>query len=110
LLASGEIDAAYLATPNFDHVEYGVKTTDHFGGELKYFSNCILNDEQPEADGEEGLLDVRVLEAVERALITGQVQKLELYHRSRRPSADQVEELGAVKEPELVGAKKPADE
>ena len=25
LLASGTIDAAYLATPNFDHVEYAVK-------------------------------------------------------------------------------------
>ena len=27
------------------------KTTDHFGGELKYFSECILNDRTPEADG-----------------------------------------------------------
>ena len=26
LLASGDIDAVYLATPNFDHVEYAVKT------------------------------------------------------------------------------------
>jgi len=86
------------------------KTTDHFGGELKYFSNCILTGEQPEADGEEGLLDVRVLEAVERALTTGQVQKLEPYHRTRRPDVDQVEELSAIKEPELVGAKKPSEE
>jgi predicted dehydrogenase len=83
--------------------------TDHFGGELKYFSECILEDREPEADGEEGMLDVRVLVAIEQALTTGQVQKLEPYHRKKRPVASQVEELGAVKEPELVGAKKPSE-
>ena len=85
------------------------KTTDHFGGELKYFSDCIIENRQPEADGEEGMLDVRVLVAIEKALSTGQVQALAPYHRSRRPEAGQVEELSKVKEPELVGAHKPSD-
>ena len=31
------------------------KNTDHFGGEMKYFSDCILNGTDPEPDGEEGL-------------------------------------------------------
>ena len=83
--------------------------TDHFGGELKYFSDCIRNNQQPEADGEEGLLDVRVLAAIERALATGQVQHLEPYYRKRRPVAEQVEKLSAIKEPELVGAHKPSE-
>jgi hypothetical protein len=30
------------------------KNTDHFGGEMKYFSDCILNGVDPEPDGEEG--------------------------------------------------------
>lgn len=30
------------------------KATDQFGGELKYFSDCILEDRSPEPDGEEG--------------------------------------------------------
>ncbi len=85
------------------------KTTDHFGGELKYFSECILEDRRPEADGEEGLLDVRVLAAIERALQTGHPQTLAPFHRSRRPDPDQVETLREVKEPELVGAHKPTD-
>ena len=45
----------------------GEKTTeksfgrsDHFGGETKYFSDCVLDDVHPEPDGEEGLADVRV--------------------------------------------------
>ena len=85
------------------------KTTDHFGGELKYFSDCILNDRNPEADGEEGMLDVRILAAVERALESGQPQTLAPYHRKRRPDPAQVETLGKVKEPELVGAHKPSE-
>ncbi len=85
------------------------KTTDHFGGEMKYFSECILDGRQPEPDGEEGMLDVRVLEAIERALTTGQTETLAPYHRSRRPDPKQVQELRKVKEPELVGAHKPSE-
>ncbi len=85
------------------------KTTDHFGGELKYFSNCIIEDRRPEADGEEGLLDIRVLVAIEKALETGQPQALTPYHRKRRPDPNQVETLSKVKEPELVGAYKPTE-
>ena len=80
------------------------KSTDHFGGELKYFSDCILNDKQPEASGEEGLLDVRVLEAIEQSLKSGEMQRLAPYHRRRRPVPEQVEELSKVKARDLVGA------
>lgn len=85
------------------------KATDHFGGELKYFSNCILKNKQPEADGEEGMLDVRVLVAIEKALSTGQVQTLAPLYRKRRPEPEQVETLPKVSEPELVGAHKPSE-
>jgi predicted dehydrogenase len=83
--------------------------TDHFGGELKYFSDCIVNDTQPEADGEEGMLDIRVIAAVERSLSTGQPQKLEPYTRRRRPTAEQVVKLKATKEPQLIDAHKPQE-
>ena len=85
------------------------KTTDHFGGEMKYFSECIVDNKQPEPDGEEGMLDVRVLEAIQKALVTGQVQHLDPYTRTRRPDSKQVQTLSKVKEPELVGAHKPSE-
>ena len=85
------------------------KTTDHFGGEMKYFSECIVENKRPEPDGEEGMLDVRVLEAIEKALATGQVQHMEPYTRTRRPDPKQVQKLSKVKEPELVGAHKPSE-
>jgi predicted dehydrogenase len=83
--------------------------TDQFGGELKYFSDCILTDKQPEANGEEGLLDIRIIAAVERALESGQPQKLEPYVRKLRPTAEQVQKLHKVDEPELVGVHRPSE-
>ncbi|HEY3987693.1 MAG TPA: Gfo/Idh/MocA family oxidoreductase [Acidobacteriaceae bacterium] len=88
-----------------DKVSY--KNTDHFGGEMKYFSDCILHDIDPEPDAEEGLADVRVLEAIERSLKTGEVQKLAPFARSKRIDPDQVVRLGALKPPEPVYAASP---
>ncbi len=84
------------------------KTTDHFGGEMKYFSECILTGREPEPDGEEGMLDVRVIAALEQALKTGLPQKLQPYVRSRRPDPEQVQKLPVTSEPELVGVHQPS--
>ncbi len=99
----------HLTTVGKSKSEESFPKTDHFGGELKYFSNCILRDEQPEADGEEGLLDIRVIAAVQKALETGQPQELEPYTRKRRPTKEQAEKLGSVREPQLIDAHKPAE-
>jgi predicted dehydrogenase len=77
---------------------------DHFGAELKYFSECILERRSAESNGEDGLLDVRVIAAIELALQTGQVQMLEPYHPSRRVPEVRSDELQPLCEPELVGA------
>lgn len=87
--------------------EDSFRKTDQFGGELRYFSDCILNNREPEADGEEGLLDIRVIAAVERSLQTGKPQMLEPYIRKRRPTELQAEDLRAVHEPVLVGVHPP---
>ena len=84
------------------------KNTDHFGGELKYFSDCILNDKDPEPDGEEGYADVRVLEGILRALKSGKPEKLEPFTRSKRiDTASQEQTLSAQKPPELVNTSNP---
>ncbi len=85
------------------------KSTDHFGGEMKYFSDCILNDTHPEPDGEEGFADVRVLEAIIQAVETGQSVKLEPFTRTRRiDTKAQKQTLSAVSSPDLVHASNPA--
>jgi len=85
------------------------KQTDQFGGELKYFSDCILKNRHPEADGEEGMLDIRVIAAAERSLRTGQPVKLDPYVRKLRPTEPQVEKLHKTKEPDLVEVHRPSE-
>jgi predicted dehydrogenase len=87
-----ETNADGSQTHDFDPVE-------QFGNETQYFSDCILNDRQPEADAEEGWLDMRVLAAVERSLETGEVVTLDPMHRSRGINPDQALHLKPAKEP-----------
>lgn len=84
------------------------KNTDHFGGELKYFSDCILKGTDPEPDGEEGFADVRVLEGVLEALKSGGPVQLPPFTRSKRIDTEaQKIELRAVSTPDLVDASNP---
>jgi predicted dehydrogenase len=88
--------------------EKSFKNTDHFGGEMKYFSDCILNGTDPEPDGEEGYADVRVLEGILRALKSGRSETLESFARTKRiDPSKQREMLGAQRSPELVSASNP---
>jgi predicted dehydrogenase len=88
--------------------EQSFKNTDHFGGEMKYFSDCILNNESPEPDGEEGFADVRVLEGIMEALDSGRAITLPPFERPRRIDTErQKVTLGAVSTPELVHAGNP---
>ncbi len=83
--------------------------TDQFGGETQYFSDCILNGLDPEPDGEEGWLDVRVVAAIEQALLTGRAQALPPYQRHRAPLPDQKRDLPAVTPPPLIHAAEPSE-
>ena len=84
------------------------KHTDQFGGEMRYFSDCILNDRDPEPDAEEGLSDLRVIEGIVAALKTGGRVELPPFTRTRRiDPASQRQTLSAVTPPEQVKAKSP---
>ena len=83
------------------------KSTDQFGGELKYFSDCILNEVDPEPDAEEGLADLRVIEGALRALASGRSEVLPAFERRRRIDLAQVQKLSMVKAPDPIGASGP---
>ena len=85
------------------------KNTDHFGGEMKYFSDCILKGTDPEPDGEEGMADLRVLEGILQALKSGGSVKLPTFSRTKRiDTKAQEQTLGAVSTPDLVNTSNPA--
>jgi predicted dehydrogenase len=71
-------------------VETGFPQTDQFGAQVAYFSDCIAHGTPPEADGEEGLADIRALIAIERAVATGRPQPIASPARLRRPTPDMV--------------------
>lgn len=47
------------------------KPMDEFALELEYFSNCIAESKKPEPDGEQGLRDMVIIEAIYQAARTG---------------------------------------
>ena len=63
---------------------------DHFGAQVAYFSDCISRGLPVEADGEEGLADMRVLLAIEKSARTGQPQPIASPARARHPTPDMV--------------------
>jgi predicted dehydrogenase len=85
------------------------KKRDQFAPELVYFSNCIVNDEEPEPSGWEGLADVRVVRAVYEAARTGRPVKLPAFERRSRPRLGQeIKKPAIAKPPEEVNARKPS--
>lgn len=62
--------------------------TDHFGAQVAYFSDCITSGTPPEADGAEGLADMRALLAIEAAAKTGLPQPIHSPARPRHPTPD----------------------
>ena len=48
----------------------------HFTAEMDHFSRCILDNKQPDTPGEEGLADMKVIEAVWTSVATGAAAKV----------------------------------
>jgi predicted dehydrogenase len=99
---------AFTVKMDQDESSKSFKNTDHFGGEMKYFSDCILSGQDPEPDGWEGLADIKVIEAALRSIKSGRVEKVDRVAVKRRISASQEETLGAERTPEMVHASAPA--
>ncbi|WP_296103154.1 Gfo/Idh/MocA family oxidoreductase [uncultured Corynebacterium sp.] len=79
--------------------EWHYAAKDQFAGETRYFLTCVSENKQPEPDGEEGMLDIRVCEAVKESLETGRPVSLEPRTRERRISADEAHEIPAPSKP-----------
>ncbi len=84
--------------------------TDQFGPELVYFSDCIVRDVEPEPSGEEGLADVRVIEALLRSAHDDRLVRLPPFKRRARPEPGMRLQLPPVRQPEPVRADSPVAE
>jgi predicted dehydrogenase len=82
---------------------------DQFAPELSYFSNCILHDLEPEPSAEEGLCDVRVIEAILESARLGRAVELPPLQRDRRPTPSQEIHKPPISKPDTVNAPSPSE-
>lgn len=84
------VDLAYSTQGPIKHIlniggnrqEYSFEPHNQVVAEFSYFSDCILNDKEPEPSGTEGLTDIQIIEALYRSIETGGFVQLErLYTR-----------------------------
>jgi glucose-fructose oxidoreductase len=78
---------------------------DQFAAELTYFSNCILQDKQPEPSGLEGLADVHIIEAIYHSIRTRRTVAIpQLIEKKKRPDESQEVHRPAHGKPEVFHA------
>ncbi len=75
---------------------------DQFAPQLMYFSDCILEDKQPEPNGMEGLLDVRIIQAAYRSARSGRPVRLPRTEKPQRPTSRQLFSCPPVKKPNEI--------
>jgi predicted dehydrogenase len=84
---------------------------DQFAAELVYFSGCILNHQDPEPSGREGLADVRIIQALLQSAETNRPVAIRTTEVSRRPTMTQeIARTAGTKPRQLVKASAPGKE
>jgi glucose-fructose oxidoreductase len=94
----------YELTVNGKKKEKAIGKRDQFAAELLYFSDCILNDRKPEPSGEEGMQDVRIVEALYKSAATGRPIQIPSFENPKRPNAAQKIRRPGIRKPQLVNA------
>lgn len=111
------VDPAYGTQGEIKHTltidgekqERSFASHDQIAAEFVYFSDCILQNKEPEPSGQEGLIDVQIIRALYHSIETGSFVKLDTPDRQQRPTAEQTIERPPVQEqPELVHAADPS--
>ncbi len=80
---------------------------DQFAPELIYFSDCIQRKKKVEPSGEEGLMDIKIIEALLLSIDLGSPITLEEIHKRSRPGETQRITRPAFLQPKLINARGP---
>jgi glucose-fructose oxidoreductase len=86
------------------------KHRDQIAAEIVYFSDCISKHKTPEPSGREGLLDVRIMDALRTSYIEHRTVKIEPLSKRCRPRPSQSIRRKPAKKPKLVKADPPSRE
>ena len=83
------------------------RKVDQVAPELIEFAQAIRSGRDPEPSGQEGLVDLRIIEAIERSARTGRRVAIRVRERGRRPDRRQGMSVGRQRKPRLVRAQVP---
>ena len=92
----------YTLTREGKRTQKSVGKRDQFAPELLYFSDCILDNRKPEPSGEEGLQDVRIVQALYKSAASGKPVSLPSPARDARPTIRQGITRPGIRKPKLV--------
>ena len=81
---------------------------DQFAAEISYFSDCILKNREPEPSGQEGLADVRVVEAIYESIRSAASVDLPAFDKRRRPTLAQEIRRPAHGKPQTIKVESPS--
>ena len=92
------VEQAYSTHGNIQHTltiegekqEQSFISNNQMAAQFVYFSDCILQNKEPEPSGEEGLIDVQIIRALDQAIETKSFVQLKLMPRYQRPTAAQI--------------------
>lgn len=94
-------------TINGKSTEKSFRKVDHFAAELLYFSDCILNNTPPEPGAVEGLIDVRIIQAIHESIASGGAIRMATQPYDPKPTPKQTTRRPPSKKKPLVRAKSP---
>ena len=81
---------------------------DQIAAEVRYFSDCIMRNREPEPSGVEGMADVRIIEAIMESAQTGHAVQLPAMDTGAWPDRRQARYEPPHDEPDLVHARAPS--
>ena len=107
----------HYLTINGETQERTFEDHDQLAAEFIYFSDCILQDKNPEPSGTEGLIDVSIIQALYKSIETRQPVQIETRDacggklRHQRPTSAQTIQRPPVEEtPDMIHAAAPSNE
>jgi predicted dehydrogenase len=95
----------YELTVNGKTTKKALGKRDQFAPQLLYFSDCIINNRKPEPSGEEGMQDVRIVQALYQSAKTSRGVKIPSFEDPKKPSRRQTIRRPGVRKPRLVKVK-----
>jgi predicted dehydrogenase len=102
-------EVKHVVTIDGEKEERTFEPRDQLAAEFVYFSDCILQNQDPEPSGTEGLIDVQIIRALYKSIETGTFEQINTPDRQHRPTAQQaVSRPAASEKTELVNAADPS--